>query len=96
MKINGKDNTPGLSQLGNVGGQSRTKASSATEQTGASTSAVATLSNRLRDVKGGDAPFDAEKVESIRQAIKDGKFEVNPDAIAKAIIASAKELTGQV
>lgn len=95
MKINGKDNTPGLSQLGNVGGQTRAKASEATGQAGGE-SAVAKLSGKFSELKAGDAPFDASKVEQIRQAISEGKFEVNPEAVAKAIIASAKELTGQV
>lgn len=38
---------------------------------------------------GGD--FDAEKVERMAQAIKDGSFQVNPEAIADKLIANARE-----
>ncbi|NJM32267.1 MAG: hypothetical protein HC848_04605 [Limnobacter sp.] len=31
----------------------------------------------------------------MRQAIQEGKFEVNPEAVADRIIASAQELLGQ-
>ncbi len=39
-----------------------------------------------------DPSFDAAKVERIAQAIRDGKFEVNPEAIADKLIENAKEL----
>lgn len=39
-----------------------------------------------------DPSFDAAKVERIAQAIKEGKFEINPDKIADKLIANAKEL----
>lgn len=38
------------------------------------------------------AEFDAQKVARITQAIRDGKFEVNADAIADKLIANAQEL----
>ncbi len=38
-----------------------------------------------------DAGFDAEKVQRMAQAIKNGSFEVNPDAIADKLIANARE-----
>lgn len=41
---------------------------------------------------GADAVFDAEKVQRISDAIRDGKFEVNPGAIADKLIANAQEL----
>jgi negative regulator of flagellin synthesis FlgM len=39
-----------------------------------------------------DASFDAGKVERVAQAIRDGKFEVNAEAIADKLIANAQEL----
>jgi len=42
-----------------------------------------------------DGTFDAEKVARLAQAIKDGKFEVNPEAIADKLIANAQELLGR-
>ena len=40
--------------------------------------------------------FDADKVSRIAQAIRDGKFQVNPEAIADKLIANAQELLGKV
>jgi negative regulator of flagellin synthesis FlgM len=40
----------------------------------------------------GDGSFDAGKVERISQAIKDGTYKVNPEAIADKLIANAQEL----
>jgi negative regulator of flagellin synthesis FlgM len=39
-----------------------------------------------------DASFDAAKVERLAQAIRDGKFEINAEAIADKLIANAQEL----
>jgi negative regulator of flagellin synthesis FlgM len=40
----------------------------------------------------GDGSFDAAKVERVSQAIKDGTYKVNPEAIADKLIANAQEL----
>lgn len=40
----------------------------------------------------GDGVFDADKVKRIAQAIRDGKFEINAEAIADKLIANAHEL----
>ena len=42
-----------------------------------------------------DASFDAKKVERITQAIRDGKFTVNAEAIADKLILNAQELLGR-
>ena len=41
---------------------------------------------------GNEAPFDAGHVEEIKQAIAQGRFNINAGAIADRLIASAKEL----
>ena len=41
----------------------------------------------------GFADFDHAKVEAIKQAIADGKLQVNPDAIADRLIANALALS---
>lgn len=38
------------------------------------------------------ADFDAAKVERIAQAIRDGKFQIDAEAIADKLIANAQEL----
>lgn len=43
-----------------------------------------------------DGSFDSAKVERIAQAIRDGRFEVNAEAIADKLIANAQELLGKV
>ena len=42
-----------------------------------------------------DPTFDAKKVERIAQAIHDGKFTVNAEAIADKLIVNAQELLGR-
>ena len=42
-----------------------------------------------------DPTFDSAKVDRIAQAIRDGKFEVNPEAIADKLILNARELLGR-
>lgn len=39
-----------------------------------------------------DGTFDAEKVARMAQAIRDGKFEVHPEAIADKLIANTQEI----
>ncbi|MDR0379083.1 MAG: flagellar biosynthesis anti-sigma factor FlgM [Candidatus Accumulibacter sp.] len=51
------------------------------------------LASQLR-TPGNEAPFDAERVAKIKQAISEGKFQINADAIADRLIVSAKELIG--
>lgn len=94
MKINGNLDSGALDKLTKPGkGNASPGVTSAEGKT--QESAVAALSGKYSDVKAGEAPLNAKKVEEIRQAILDGRFEVNPEAIADSIIRSAKELTGQ-
>ena len=52
-------------------------------------STAATLRSGTADAAGD---FDAAKVSRISQAIADGSFKVNPEAIADKLIANAQEL----
>lgn len=45
--------------------------------------------------ENAEGAFDADKVQRIAQAIKDGQFKVNPEAIADKLIANAQELLGK-
>jgi len=42
--------------------------------------------------QAGSADFDSAKVDAIRQAIREGRFQVNPEAIADRLIADAAAL----
>lgn len=54
-------------------------------------SAAASLMARVAD----DPAFDAEKVERIAGAIREGRFTVNAEAIAEKLIVNAEELLGR-
>jgi negative regulator of flagellin synthesis FlgM len=65
-------------------------AASAAAQPSATVSISSTAS--LISSMDNDGTFDAEKVARMAQAIRDGKFEVNADAIADKLIANTQEL----
>jgi negative regulator of flagellin synthesis FlgM len=54
-------------------------------------STAASLMARISD----DPAFDAQKVERIASAIRDGRFTVNAEAIADKLIVNAEELLGR-
>lgn len=54
-------------------------------------STAASLMARAAD----DGAFDSRKVERIAAAIREGKFTVNPEAIADKLIVNAEELLGR-
>jgi len=94
MKINGNLDSGALDKLSKPAGGNKSGAAKGVESPNAE-STVTKFSGKLDGVAAGEAPFDTAKVERIRQAIKDGQFTVNPEAIAEKVISSAKELLGQ-
>ena len=56
------------------------------------------LSSTVAQLAAGstEGVFDTEKVQRISDAIRDGKFQVNPEAIADKLIVNAQELLGNV
>lgn len=46
-------------------------------------------------LEGAEGGFDAEKVKRVRDAIADGTYKINPEAIADKLIANAQELLGK-
>jgi len=73
------------------------KSQPAAAQVGAEPSAQVALSPAASALAGAgtDPAFDAAKVERVAQAIRDGKFTVNPEAIADKLIVNAEELLGR-
>lgn len=65
-------------------------AAEASTQVALSTAATQLMSG----TEGVSGDFDTEKVARIAQAIADGKFEINPGAIADKLLANAREVLG--
>ena len=58
--------------------------------------ALSSAASQLTVATGDSAgAFDAAKVARISDAIRDGKFSVNAEAIADKLIANAQELLGR-
>lgn len=70
---------------------SKTQKAGSTEPKGATVTLSSTAS-QLMAASGAAGEFDAEKVAAVRQAIEDGSYKVDPEAIADKLIANAKEL----
>lgn len=60
--------------------------------TGQSTTVV---SAALNSVSGTEAAFNSQKVAEIRQAISEGRFQINPERIADGLISSVREMLDQ-
>jgi len=60
-----------------------------------STVQLSTLSARMRDIESrlGEAPVvNTARVEEIKQAMAEGRFRVNPEAVADRLIDTVREL----
>ncbi len=72
------------------------KAAAAGTKPDAEASAQVELSATAQQIAAGtDGSFDTKKVQGIAQAIRDGQYKVNPEAIADKLIANASELLGR-
>lgn len=90
MKIGPLDTKPAATQ------PAERKSAAAPAAKGAEPSTQVALSSAATQIAAGgtDPTFDTKKVERIAQAIRDGQFKVNPDAIADKLLANAQELLG--
>ena len=98
MKIGPSDIKPASTPPTASGARERGAAPAATSGVaGAEPSAKVELSSTagLASAAPADPTFDSAKVDRIAQAIHDGKFEVNAEAIADKLIVNAAELLGR-
>lgn len=56
---------------------------------------ISSLSARLQEVGAGEAPVDAERVAEIKQAIAEGRFQINPERIADGLLSSVRDMLGR-
>ena len=94
MKIDSTTTAAGATNA--VGGspEARNRSSTANPPAGAAAEVhLSELAGHLQS-SGEASPFDVARVAEIKQAITDGRFTINADAIADRLIASASELLG--
>lgn len=91
MKINST-----LPSIGNTPGTGSPKGlTSADKPAGAASGErvdISSLSARLQEVGAGETPIDAQKVAEIKQAISEGRFQINPERIADGLLSSVREM----
>jgi negative regulator of flagellin synthesis FlgM len=56
---------------------------------------ISSLSARLQEVGAGEAPVNAQRVAEIKQAISEGRFQINPERIADGLLASVRDMLGR-
>lgn len=56
---------------------------------------ISPLSAHLQEVGAGEAPIDVQRVAEIKQAIAEGRFQINPERIADGLLASVREMLGR-
>ena len=53
------------------------------------------VSSTLNSVAGSEAAFNSQKVAEIRQAISEGRFQIDAERIADGLISSVREMLAQ-
>ena len=90
-KTIGSVQSPGGSRVGGIRPPA-SGAKTASPSTGQTTTVVSTS---LHAVSGTEAAFDSQRVAEIRQAISEGRFQINPERIADGLISSVRDMLGQ-
>jgi negative regulator of flagellin synthesis FlgM len=93
MKIGQLDNKPAIAPVTTERKAESGKATAAAGEASAKVALSPTASALAGDV--AEASFDQAKVDRIAQAIRDGNYQINADAIADKLIANAQELLGK-
>ncbi len=94
MKIDNSAKTigPGPSPGGSRATATRQAAQGPNAGTSSAGQTSTVVSASLHVVSGSEAPFNSQKVAEIRQAISEGRFQINPELIADGLIGSVREM----
>ncbi len=99
MKVGGSSDSNPLDKLGRSSGRSSASGSKSAAATAATDSiSFSDLSSKLQELEKSLAAgeeFDAGRVESIKQAIRDGKFLIDSGVVADKLLQSVQELFGK-
>lgn len=95
MKIDNSTKAHSGSPINGGGARAGRKAATAPNSGAGEQVQLSPLSSQLQAIQSGmaDTPVvDSARVAEIRQAIAEGRFKVNPDAIADHLLQTAREL----
>lgn len=84
-----------LPSVGNASGSAAARTPSTGKPAAAGTSErvdISSLSAHLQEVGAGETPVDVQRVAEIKQAITEGRFQINPERIADGLLASVREM----
>lgn len=94
MKIDSSSISSSL-PIGGSSPQVRTEKAQPAPSTSVSISDVSSKLQALEAEARQSAGFDAARVAAIKQAISEGKFQINPQMIAEKLLATARDLLQQ-
>lgn len=87
---------PGQSPAGaRAAGARPVVAAGAASGNAATEQAAAVVSMALHSVGSSEPAFNSQKVAEIKQAISEGRFQINPERIADGLISSVREMLDQ-
>lgn len=94
MKINSA-----IPSVGSTPDTARTRGQAQPQATSGSSAServdISSLSARLQEVGAGEAPVNAQRVAEIKQAIAEGRFQINPEKIADGLLNSVRDMLGR-
>jgi negative regulator of flagellin synthesis FlgM len=89
-------NSPSISTAQDTG---RARGPAATPQKPGTTAGervdISSLSARIQEVGAGETPINTQRVAEIKQAISEGRFQINPERIADGLLASVRDMLGR-
>lgn len=56
---------------------------------------ISSLSAQLQEVGAGETPMNTQRVAEIKQAITEGRFQINPERIADGLLTSVRDMLGR-